>query len=1248
MVTVTISYVEAEGISSLFTYEQFINDANGASDASIITLGEGWTDISNGAFQDAINLTEITIPASVQNIGVNVFTGAINLTKINVDLSNNHYVDISGVLFDFNKTNLIQYPIGSDRTSYDISLSVTTIGPTSFQDASSILTSVNIPSSVITIGSSAFQSAIGLQVVTLNDISNSQLTTIGSSAFQGAISLSSIVIPDSVTTIGSSAFQNASELQTVTFENISNSQLTTIENNVFDSTSLNTITIPDSVTNINTQSFYNVNTLTKINISNNSRLLTISEQAFQYTSIEEIILPNTLRTIGANAFLDSSLNIVYMTLTTNGLLNNILDTDILFDTPSPFFGNDNVTVKNINKVTHIIDVNNDNYFIDISGELSKGSYENDISFNNIQYIRIGENVTSISINTFNGANNLSLVTFPNDLTSKINVIGSSAFQGATSLSSILIPNSVTTIGSSAFQGATSLSSILIPNSVTTIGSSAFQGATSLSSIVIPNSVTTIGSSAFQDDISLSSVVIPYTITDISNTVFYNTPSLQSIQFNSNNISYISTLSTINEQAFSYSGIANIILNTPYISSINNTSFQDSSLNTVAMWQSTINTFNEINNTNIKVGYNDTFYGKSDVTIITPSNTLIIHDLSNSVYNIVANLTNLSDINASNTIESVNIGTIVTSIAANTFRDLSGIKYITIPYTINAIESNAFIGTSSLEYFVVDPSNIYFADISGILFNKEITNLIQFPSNQLAKTQFSIPYTVNSIGPHAFQDVSSVLEQINIPKSVVDICSNSFTNSNIDRIVFDESTNLDTLGLTIGDNVSFYDIITNISFITKIFNGTGDLSGATNDLSGGTMVRIEGYSSIGTDAFKDASGLTHISIPFTVTSIGTSAFQGIPKMESITIPASVTSIGDYAFNGDSSLNNLYIPGSISSIGVNAFQYASELTNVTMLQTTADILGLTVIGTPITFYGKDGVIVTIVEHNQLINRVITNSQFVTFINDNISSTITEDTIETYISSSFPTTPDNKYIQYKVQLTINGNKLDDVSKYKQTLLINLVKTIYAKEIGLIENKLIVTLTTDSANININIDVLKSGVIDSMVPICFPSGTLITTEQGDIAIEKLDPDIHTIRGKKILGITQTKPIFDYIISIERNALGRDLPSITTKISKEHKVFYKGKMIKAKDLVDLCKNVTQIPYNGEFLYNVLMEKHDKMLVHNLICETLDPENIMAKICRSKCSMNMKNKIYAELNKIIKTNNVGAYKSACDYISSNL
>ena len=236
MVTVTISYVEAEGNSSLFTYEQFINDANGASDASIITLGEGWTDISNGAFQDAINLTEITIPASVQNIGVNVFTGAINLTKINVDLSNNHYVDISGVLFDFNKTNLIQYPIGSDRTSYDISLSVTTIGPTSFQDASSILTSVNIPSSVITIGSSAFQSAIGLQVVTLNDISNSQLTTIGSSAFQGAISLSSIVIPDSVTTIGSSAFQNASELQTVTFENISNSQLTTIENNVFDST----------------------------------------------------------------------------------------------------------------------------------------------------------------------------------------------------------------------------------------------------------------------------------------------------------------------------------------------------------------------------------------------------------------------------------------------------------------------------------------------------------------------------------------------------------------------------------------------------------------------------------------------------------------------------------------------------------------------------------------------------------------------------------------------------------------------------------------------------------------------------------------------------------------------------------------------------------------------------------------------------------------------------------------------------
>ncbi len=161
--------------------------------------------------------------------------------------------------------------------------------------------------------------------------------------------------------------------------------------------------------------------------------------------------------------------------------------------------------------------------------------------------------------------------------------------------------------------------------------------------------------------------------------------------------------------------------------------------------------------------------------------------------------------------------------------------------------------------------------------------------------------------------------------------------------------------------------------------------------------------------------------------------------------------------------------------------------------------------------------------------------------------------------------------------------------------------------------------------------------VPICFPKGTPVTTNQGLVAIEKLNTDIHTIRGKKIVAITQTRPLFTHIVSIEKDALGKNVPSATTQISKEHRVFYKGKMTRAVDLIGLCDRVVEIPYNRETLYNVLMEKHSHMMINNLVCETLNPDNIMAIICGGKYNSSEQKKICAELTNIIKENNIPAY-----------
>ncbi len=133
-----------------------------------------------------------------------------------------------------------------------------------------------------------------------------------------------------------------------------------------------------------------------------------------------------------------------------------------------------------------------------------GSYA--FSGDHLTSVTIPNSVTTIEDDAFDNCSSLTDITIGNG----VKRIG--GFYGCTGLTSITIPNGVTSIA--GFVGCTSLTSVTIPNSITTIGFQAFSSCTGLTNVTIPNGVTSVGSAAFTRCTGLTSVTIPNSVTNI--------------------------------------------------------------------------------------------------------------------------------------------------------------------------------------------------------------------------------------------------------------------------------------------------------------------------------------------------------------------------------------------------------------------------------------------------------------------------------------------------------------------------------------------------------------------------------------------------------------------------------------------------------------------------------------------------------------------------------------------------------------
>lgn len=144
--------------------------------------------------------------------------------------------------------------------------------------------------------------------------------------------------------------------------------------------------------------------------------------------------------------------------------------------------------------------------------------------NSVTSVVIPDSVTVIGGYAFAGCISLTSIVIPDSVT----IIDSGAFSSCSSLTNIALPPGVTSIGNGAFSGCTSLEKIVIPDGVTSIGIYAFAACTGLANISIPESVTTIGGSAFNGCTSLTSVRLPSRLTDIGSSTFTGCTSLASV------------------------------------------------------------------------------------------------------------------------------------------------------------------------------------------------------------------------------------------------------------------------------------------------------------------------------------------------------------------------------------------------------------------------------------------------------------------------------------------------------------------------------------------------------------------------------------------------------------------------------------------------------------------------------------------------------------------------------------------------
>ena len=380
---------------------------------------------------------------------------------------------------------------------------------------------------------SGIGSCTDTEIVILSVYNDKPVTSIGNEAFYGCSGLTSITIPDSVTSIGYRAFNGCTSLQFNEYDNglylgnDSNPYVALINNK---SSGITSCAINENCKVVYCNAFSECSGLTSVTIGNS--VTSIGDYAFSGCSgLTSVTIGNSVTFIGNYAFSGCYKLVEVINKSTLNIKKGSED--------NGYVGYYALNVKKdgisdiVNKDGYLFyTYDNVNYLLAYVGSNTDLTLPDDYNGQNYKLYNYA----------FDGCSGLTSVTIPDSVTS----IGNEAFSYCRGLTSVTIGNSVTSIGYSAFHGCSGLTSVTIGNSVTYIGDMAFYGCSGLTSVTIPDSVTSIGDWAFDGCSGLTSVTIPDSVTSIGWNAFYGCSGIESLVVTAENKKYHSANNCIIE------------------------------------------------------------------------------------------------------------------------------------------------------------------------------------------------------------------------------------------------------------------------------------------------------------------------------------------------------------------------------------------------------------------------------------------------------------------------------------------------------------------------------------------------------------------------------------------------------------------------------------------------------------------------------------------------------------------------------